>query len=364
MVLLSICIPTFNRSAYLAETLHRCISDIEDGNLSTNVEILVGDNASSDDTSHVCLDLVSKYQFIYYIKNKENIGGERNWLNLINLATGRYVWILSDDDDFLPGLVADIIQILEKLDYAAIFLNYNFFEDIDKNKTFGMASKYYVDDVGVGRQSFFQKTEFASSFISSNIFNRACFLENLPTIDLYKGNPWLQLYVVDKIVGENSNYYYYSTPKLKMRAVSVEDSRSRAHMQGLHHFYFNAHMDFIEFLDYLNWGDSDIKKKMIASQFSQIMYERKSWYELTGREDYQYWFLMIKKFIALGYFNKTATFWYRDIFLMLIPFKFISMVNYLFKIKHKVGIWIRACEGSRDVFKKYIFFLYSWYRRR
>ena len=362
MLQLSICIPTFNRSPYLIETLYRCISEIDNGDIYSYVEILVGDNASTDNTEDICLQLEKTHQYFRYIKNKENIGAERNWLNLIKLARGRYVWILSDDDDFLPNLIADLIEIIKKENVAAIFLNYNFYNGIDKNITFGLACRTSSDYVGKGWHSFFEKTEFANSFISSNIFNRANFLKILPTIELYKGTPWFQLYVAKNIIS-NNYYYYYSNPKLKMRALSPEHTRGRARMGGVPHFYFDAHISFIEFLVYLDWKNSRFRRKMSVEQFNQILIERTTSEKFTGDEDYRYWFLTVKKIISIGYFNKSVSFWCRDIFLMLLPFACIKLVNQFYVGKGKAGDLLRACEGSQNRFRRLIFSFYSIWKR-
>jgi glycosyltransferase involved in cell wall biosynthesis len=362
MVQLSICIPTYNRSTYLAEILQKCISDIEDENLHSTVEILVGDNASSDDTEGVCLTLENKHQYIHYVKNKENIGAERNWLNLISLAQGHYVWILSDDDDFLPGLVADILKITDKADYSVIHLNYTFFEGADKNITFGRRNHETVDYAGRGWQSFFEKTNFSSSFISSNIFSRDNFIANLTSIEPYKANPWFQLYVVKNIINDKA-YYCYSAPKLKMRALPLIVSRREKHVGGSPHFYFDAHLAFIEFLVYLKWNSSYYRKRMVGEQLFQIVTEKMTWREITGSEDYNYWFLMIKKMISNGYFNRSLSFWCRDIFVMLLPSALTPTFAKIEQGKIKLVDFLKECECKQGVFPKSLFALYRLYSR-
>lgn len=59
--LLSICIPTYNRSTYLEEALCNIINDTS---FSDDIEIIISDNASTDNTQ----EIVSKY-----IKHYSNI---------------------------------------------------------------------------------------------------------------------------------------------------------------------------------------------------------------------------------------------------------------------------------------------------
>lgn len=57
--LLSICIPTYNRSQYLKETIDSIIGQEEFK--SENVEIVISDNCSTDDTEIVCKKYIEQY---------------------------------------------------------------------------------------------------------------------------------------------------------------------------------------------------------------------------------------------------------------------------------------------------------------
>ena len=70
-LLVSICIPTYNRSTYLRQSLERYI--VEKEFIDGKVEIVISDNASTDDTKMVVEEYVKKYKNIRYYRNKENI---------------------------------------------------------------------------------------------------------------------------------------------------------------------------------------------------------------------------------------------------------------------------------------------------
>ncbi len=86
-MLLSICIPTYNRATLLDQCLR---SIVEQTHESLDYEIIVSDNNSNDTTEEV----VRKYASITnlrYFKNEENIGAVRNILNLVGkYARGDY----------------------------------------------------------------------------------------------------------------------------------------------------------------------------------------------------------------------------------------------------------------------------------
>ena len=70
-VLVSICIPTFNRSEQLKMTIDSivCQKEFLDG----EVEIVVSDNASTDDTERICNGYGNQYENFLYFKNAENV---------------------------------------------------------------------------------------------------------------------------------------------------------------------------------------------------------------------------------------------------------------------------------------------------
>jgi glycosyltransferase involved in cell wall biosynthesis len=94
---LSILCPTYNRAHMLPRFLDsvRCVT--------TDCEILVVDNASTDDTERVAARFRANDKRIRYIRNSENIGVVANYNRAMELAQGAYVCCMGDDDAVLPG---------------------------------------------------------------------------------------------------------------------------------------------------------------------------------------------------------------------------------------------------------------------
>lgn len=91
--LLSICIPTYNR----ADTLDKCLKSIVENKLfSDNVEIVVSDNNSDDNTSKLVREYCKRYSNIAYYRNHENLGGDRNILLSLQRGSGIYLKLLND----------------------------------------------------------------------------------------------------------------------------------------------------------------------------------------------------------------------------------------------------------------------------
>jgi len=77
--------------------------------LTSEVELLVSDNASTDNTS-AYLSQISN-QIEYYCQH-ENIGGERNMLTCLGLGSGQFIWLLNDDDAISHNAVAVILSAI------------------------------------------------------------------------------------------------------------------------------------------------------------------------------------------------------------------------------------------------------------
>jgi glycosyltransferase involved in cell wall biosynthesis len=104
----SITIPTYNASAYLAETLQSVLAQ-DMG--QQKMEIVVVDNCSTDDT----VDIVKRVGEgrIKCVVNERNIGMFGNFNKCIELAQGSLVHLLNADDLVNPGFYQQFEQAFE-----------------------------------------------------------------------------------------------------------------------------------------------------------------------------------------------------------------------------------------------------------
>lgn len=112
---LSICIPTYNRRKYL----ERCIDNLLP-QLCDEVEVLISNNCSPDDTDEYCKTLDSR---ITYHKQPENIGSDANFLWLLENANAKYTLILADDDYLEEGSLIKLIDFLRDKDLGLSVIN-------------------------------------------------------------------------------------------------------------------------------------------------------------------------------------------------------------------------------------------------
>jgi len=106
--LVSICIPTYNAEKYIIETLISIAKQTY-----KNIEIIIGDNASSDNTEQLVKSFIKEHDLqILYYKNTENLGYSGNCNKLIGLANGEFIAIYHSDDIYVSTIVEEQVNIL------------------------------------------------------------------------------------------------------------------------------------------------------------------------------------------------------------------------------------------------------------
>lgn len=110
-VRISVCMATFNGAVYLKRQLESILSQLEDCD-----EIIISDDGSTDDTLQIIESL--KSPLIRVIYNKGRHGYTGNFENALNEATGEYVFLSDQDDEWMPGKVEKYLQYLQKYDFV------------------------------------------------------------------------------------------------------------------------------------------------------------------------------------------------------------------------------------------------------
>ncbi len=121
-MILSICIPTFNRVRQLDNCLNSIL--ISKNNVDNfNFEVCVSDNNSSQNTYEI-IKKYSKDLNITYNKNEKNYGFAINGIKTVSMAKGKYSWMIGDDDLILPETLSKLKKILlHNLDKDYFFIN-------------------------------------------------------------------------------------------------------------------------------------------------------------------------------------------------------------------------------------------------
>ena len=114
---LTIYIPTYRR-----RELDDCLTSLIP-QLSPSCELIVSDNdpdrfAESTVARHAAY---AQHLSVVYSHRRQNVGCAANIIRGLTEGSGRYLWIVGDDDRILPGSVTRVLQLLDGADRILLY---------------------------------------------------------------------------------------------------------------------------------------------------------------------------------------------------------------------------------------------------
>lgn len=105
--LVTIAIPTFNRASWLKDCINSALSQTY-----KNFEVIVSDNASTDETQEVLKAFHDRR--LRAVRQKSNIGLLPNWNACLAEAKGEYIVVVADDDRIAPWLLERSVALVRR----------------------------------------------------------------------------------------------------------------------------------------------------------------------------------------------------------------------------------------------------------
>lgn len=127
----SVLIPTYNYARYLPEAIDSVLAqDFDD------IEVIIADDASSDNTAEICEAYVSKDPRVRFIRHSQNLGMVENWNWCLRQARGRYIkYMLADDKFIQPYALRRLVEALEESPHASLATSARALMDSDSKIT-------------------------------------------------------------------------------------------------------------------------------------------------------------------------------------------------------------------------------------
>jgi glycosyltransferase involved in cell wall biosynthesis len=194
--LLTIAVPTYNRSDLLCQLLSNIDKQYLDID-SNLVEVLVQDNHSVDGTVNKVYGLSKALNYHVRVReNSENLGYDRNIIEILRNARGKFVLLIADDDQFEELSLSKIVDwISNHLDSGVILFENSFYDStMTYNANF---REEFFKEIGDSQQ-------FSNSFellrgLSAEVFggvSGVCIKRNLlnfKILESYTGSHWIHL---------------------------------------------------------------------------------------------------------------------------------------------------------------------------
>lgn len=191
---LTICIPTYNRKEQLKKNLIMLLRYIDELNFHNYIKIIVSDNNTKG--IEKLKDFFEKYDSIYFYIQKENVGPEKNFINVINLAKTQWVMLLGDDDYIQKEYLNLVMEYIQEDDLTVIIPNFYTVDEFGNN--YGRKKNYrdpITEDKRFPQGSL--KLMFKAHQMSGLVFRKKNIIEKY--LKNVKRNYYLQMF----FVGEN-----------------------------------------------------------------------------------------------------------------------------------------------------------------
>ncbi|OIN59587.1 glycosyltransferase family 2 protein [Arsenicibacter rosenii] len=131
----------YNHESFVSDALQSVVQQ-----QYPKVELIVVDNASTDQTAARIQAFVNQHPDTHFIRNTTNTGLCKAFNQALRIATGKYVIDLSADDVMLPDRIARQVARLEELDerHAVVFSNAQYIDESGQLHQ----THYPVDELG------------------------------------------------------------------------------------------------------------------------------------------------------------------------------------------------------------------------
>lgn len=129
---ISVAIITYNQESFVRETLDSVLAQDY-----PNVEIVVGDDCSTDKTLEILKHYQDKHPNIILLSQKFNQGIAKNLNSVLSRCTGEYIAFLGGDDLFYPGKLSAQVAAMEV--NTEVALSYHHVETFDSDRGYLIA---------------------------------------------------------------------------------------------------------------------------------------------------------------------------------------------------------------------------------
>ncbi len=216
--LVTVYIPTHNRVALLNRAVQSIISQTY-----KNLEIIVVNDGSTDNTDQFMQDFIKKHPLVKYLKHQSSQGANvaRNYA--IKESKGYFITGLDDDDEMLPNRIEKLVKGYDEK-YAYVFSRWNIIENNKKTHT----QNYKFNIISLNDMLYKNLTGNQVLTTRKMFINAGLFDETLPASQDY--DMWIRMLQIKpraKMINEPT-YNHYVTSQNR---ITTSKHRKKGYIQ-------------------------------------------------------------------------------------------------------------------------------------
>jgi len=270
MPLISVIVPVYGTEKYL----RKCLDSLLEQTYK-NIELIIVNDATKDDSEEIIKEYIMKYNNIKYVRHKKNKGLFQARVSGAEEATGDYIAFVDSDDYISQDFYRLLIRKSINKNCDMVVCN-TVFEEIDGTR-----------NIRPLYQLCFEKDELSAEEIKEKFFSQTGFCFSWHTVwnKIYSKELWdkcyeyykkmnehlimtediafstLLLYNTEKLALEyHANYFYCKHPEASTNADGIRFSKFEKNMKDL-----KLAFDFVE--NFMTAENSDEKEKEYFSDF-------------------------------------------------------------------------------------------------
>lgn len=199
-MLISICIPHYNRSRYLLSVLDSIVSQSH-----SLIEVVISDDCSTDDSAELISSYIADKQSethvkFRYIRHSKNRGYDGNTRAALAAASGEYLLLLGNDDALSDETAIErLAKTLQALDFPDVaFTNYCSY----LNRDAVTRRAFITANLGSG-PAIAVRVFRSFSFVGGIVYRRQAFQSH--NTDAYDGSIYVQVYLASRIIASGGS---------------------------------------------------------------------------------------------------------------------------------------------------------------
>lgn len=292
--LVSIGLPVYNAGHMIQRALDTLLAQDY-----PNFELIISDNASTDETRNICQEYAARDERIHLSGNSTNIGASGNFERVFALATGKYFMWAAHDDWWEPSFVRACVDRLESHP-EAVLCHVIHVEVDESGRQSEISYPVKLDSSAVWERT----TSLLNAWPMPNVFIYGLFRREalsmiMPLVNITAGDTILLLKTLQlgTITGVDLPLHKYSIGR-RGRGIRVYMQQFAPNMKPWRAITWEWQLFFI-LLKFSQEGSPDIRARLRGARAAGLLVHRYTGWPLSFKMILNYLYLLMPETLAV-----------------------------------------------------------------